>query len=162
MHGIALDDYRWYIDHALDAMMAIVVDLGDDANVQPDLPGANSPYVILTHCLGVMAYWGGRMIAGRPIVRDRPAEFTASGTVAELARRVAIARSNLDADIANVDPTAAPAHPPDPEDTDLPLGRTQGGVLLHIYEELSQHLGQMELTRDIIRATRRDGPQASP
>lgn len=154
MHAIALDDYCWYIDHALDAMVAIIVDLGDeDANVQPDLPGANSPYVILTHCLGVMEYWGGRMIAGRPIARDRPAEFTASGPVSELARRVAVARSNLDADIATVDPAAPPASAPDPGDDKLPLGRTQGGVLLHIYEELSQHLGQIELTRDVIRAT---------
>jgi len=35
---------------------------------------------------------------------------------------------------------------------DLPLATTQGGVLLHIYEELSQHLGQLELTRDIVTA----------
>ena len=29
--------------------------------------------------------------------------------------------------------------------------RTQGHALLHVLEELTQHLGQMELTRDILR-----------
>jgi hypothetical protein len=29
---------------------------------------------------------------------------------------------------------------------------TQGEVLLHVYEELAQHRGQMEITRDVLRA----------
>jgi len=29
---------------------------------------------------------------------------------------------------------------------------TQGGVLLHVYEELAQHRGQLEITRDLLRA----------
>jgi hypothetical protein len=32
---------------------------------------------------------------------------------------------------------------------DLPYA-TKGGVLVHILEELYQHLGQMELTRDVL------------
>ena len=149
-------DIMWFIDHALHRMVSIVVELGDhDANVAPDLPGANSPYAILTHCLGVMEFWGGQMIAGRAIDRDRPAEFRATGAVADLADRAAAARRRLDADLENFDSTAATAVPPDPEYAELPFGRTQGGVLVHIYEELSQHLGHMELTRDVIRSTSR-------
>jgi hypothetical protein len=33
-----------------------------------------------------------------------------------------------------------------------PTRRTQGGALVHVYEELSQHLGQLEITRDLLRA----------
>ena len=29
---------------------------------------------------------------------------------------------------------------------------TQGGALFHVYEELSQHLGQMEISRDLLVA----------
>ena len=59
--------------------------LGDGpANRRPHLPGANSPFTIVTHCLGVMEFWAGAMIAGRPIVRNRDAEFTATGAVEEL------------------------------------------------------------------------------
>lgn len=148
-------DTAWYLDAAFDAMVAIVVELGDDdANAAPDLPGANSPYVILTHCLGVMEWWGGRMIAGREVHRDRPAEFSASGSVVELAERAAATRRRLAADLAVMDPTARPAWPPAPDDADLPLGRTQSGVVLHIYEELAQHLGHLELTRDMLRDPR--------
>jgi hypothetical protein len=32
----------------------------------------------------------------------------------------------------------------------VPYARAKGSVLLHILEELFQHLGQMELSRDIL------------
>jgi hypothetical protein len=51
-----------------------------------------------------------------------------------------------------VDPPAPPRGTPEPEDADLPLARTQGGVLMHVYEELAQHRGQMEVTSDVLRA----------
>ncbi len=144
--------WLWYVDEALDQMTAIVVGLGDDlASTRPDLPGANSPYAILTHCCGVMEEWGGEAVHGRRIQRDRAAEFVATGAVADLEARVAAARLRLRADLADLDWDAPPRGPVDPQDADLPLGRSQGGVLLHIYEELSQHLGQMEITRDLLR-----------
>lgn len=77
---VSISDFLWFVDHALDEMMTIVGQLGDDtANRRPDLAGANSPYAILRHCLGVMEYWGGAMVAGRVIARDRDAEFRAHG-----------------------------------------------------------------------------------
>lgn len=37
------DDYWYFLDDALNGMVAIVTELGDvDANQSPDLPGANS------------------------------------------------------------------------------------------------------------------------
>src|SRR5579884_213282 len=73
------DDLLEFIERAIDGLSAILEDLGDElANRRPDLPGANSCFAILTHCLGVMEYWGGEVIAGRSIVRDRPAEFLAT------------------------------------------------------------------------------------
>lgn len=141
---IATDDLLEYVDAALDGMAAIVTDLGDElANCRPELDGANSPYVILTHCLGVMEFWGGEAIAGRAITRDRDAEFRASGPVAELVGRIEPAKARLRADLADLD-GAVPLH--------LPQARTKGGAAVHILEELAQHHGQMELTRDVLRA----------
>ncbi len=89
-------------------MAAILTELGDElANVRPDLPGANSPYAIVNHCLGVVDYWVGHLVAGRPRERDRPAEFTASGPVEDMFERVAAAKEQLRADLA----VAAPAAP---------------------------------------------------
>jgi hypothetical protein len=150
---ISIDDFLYYVEDALDAMVRIVSDLGDDlANRRPDLPGANSPFAILTHCLGVMEYWGGEIVAGRTVVRDRPAEFRATGSVAELTQRAERARQRLRADIAELDPFGPPRGSPRGRDSTLPLARTQGGALLHIYEELAQHRGQLEITRDILRS----------
>lgn len=113
---------------------------------RPDLPGANSPFAILTHCLGVMEYWGGEIVAGRSIVRDRPSEFRATGRVADLTDQVEQARQQLRTDVAALDAFGPPRGFPPAGDAALPLARTQGGVLLHIYEELAQHRGQMEIT----------------
>ena len=154
---VSTRDYLWFVDQALDGMVAIVRELGDErASTRPELPDANAPYAILTHCLGVMEYWGGALVAGRSITRDRDAEFRATGQVEDLLRRTAEARRRLEADLADVDPSAPLREPPLlPEDAETPVGRTQGGALLHLYEELAQHFGQMQLSRDLLAASPR-------
>jgi hypothetical protein len=150
---ISTDDFLWFVDEALNGMVAIVETLGDEAaNRRPDLPGANSPYAILFHCLGVMEYWGGQVVAGRTIQRDRDAEFRATGSVSDLVARARRARAQLVEDMAGLDPPAPPRRPlaPDDPDAGLPIARTRGGALIHVYEELAQHRGQMELTRDVL------------
>ncbi|MGH8986528.1 MAG: DUF664 domain-containing protein [Acidimicrobiia bacterium] len=149
---ISTDDFLWFVDQALDAMVSIVRELGDDmASTRPDLPGANSPYALLTHCLGVMEFWGGFMVADRPFERDRDAEFRAEGRVHDLVERTAASRRRLETDIAVGTLSASPRHDPVfPEDADTPIGRTQAGVLMHILRELTQHLGQMEVSRDVL------------
>jgi DinB family protein len=149
--AVAARDFLWFCDLALDAMADIVEELGDDlANRRPPFPGANSPYVILTHCLGVTEYWGGATVAGRPIERDRAAEFTASGPVAPLLRRTEDARRRLADDLVGLDPWAEPMNVHRSPDDVTPYKDAKGAVLLHILEELFQHLGQMELTRDAL------------
>ncbi len=55
-------------------------------------------------------------------------------------------------DIVDLDAADRPANVRwDPEDP-VPYTGTKGAVLLHILEELFQHLGQMELTRDALVA----------
>jgi hypothetical protein len=150
---ISTEDLLWYVDGALDGMVAIVEELGDErANLRPDVAGTNSPYVILTHCLGVMEWWGGHAIAGREVERDRDAEFVARGPVADLVARARRARVQLAEDLATLDPSAPPRGEVDGDDADSPVGRTQGGVAVHIFEELAQHHGQMQGCRDVLVA----------
>ncbi|MGB3771879.1 MAG: DinB family protein [Rhodococcus sp. (in: high G+C Gram-positive bacteria)] len=74
---------------SLSSMTEILRGLGDElANTRPDLPGANSPYAIVFHCVAVIEHWAGSAIAGLKIPRDRAAEFTASGRVDDLITRV--------------------------------------------------------------------------
>ena len=142
------ETYLRFADEALVAMRDIVVELDDDlANRRPDLPGANSPFAILTHCLGVCAAWASTTNLGKVVPRDRPGEFTATGAVTELAAATDRVRASLREWVARTEPAEPPVNP-DPRDGYA----TQGEVLLHVYEELAQHRGQLELTRDLLRA----------
>ena len=146
-----MDDYLYFAGRALDGMASIVAELGDDlANVRP-LPGANSPYALLTHCVGVADYWSGALVAGRAADRDRDAEFAAAGPVAALLDEVRGLRVRLAADVAGLD-ARAPLRATPPVAYAGPV-RTldRGGALLHVLEELAQHHGQMEILRDAIR-----------
>ncbi|MDH4118209.1 MAG: DinB family protein [Acidimicrobiia bacterium] len=145
------EEYLAFVQRALDGMIRIVEELGDDlANTVPAIPGANSPYATLHHCLGVMEYWGGHLVSGRPSTRDRESEFTAAGTVTGLVARTRDAQSTLAEDLRRADPRAElPVQPPASflgPDFEL----TVGGTFLHIYEELAQHHGQMEVAADLL------------
>jgi len=150
--GISVDAVASYIDRAVGEMTGIVTGLGDElANIRPDLPGANSPYAILRHCLGVMEYWGGHVVAGRMVERDRAAEFRAAGPVADLAAAAGEAGRRFRADLATAEPGGRPrgGHPTTrPDELEL---TSQGHALLHVMEEVYQHLGQLEITRDLLR-----------
>ncbi len=145
------DSYLFFVDRALDGMIEIVTGLGDDlANRTPGIPGANSPYALLTHCLGVMEYWAGALVAGRTVHRDRDAEFVAAGPVAGLVAAAEAARTQLrhDVDAADLGGELRGIPPPTYRGPGILL--TQAGALQHVYEELAQHHGQMEVIRDAI------------
>jgi hypothetical protein len=149
------DDYLYFAGRALDGMAGIVGLLGDDlANRKPSLEGANSPFALLTHCVGVIDYWVGHLVAGRPTDRDREAEFFAVGPVGPLLKEVEAAKAQLASDllIASPERSLQGVPPADFQGPDRAL--TQGGALQHVYEELAQHHGQMELMRDVILAER--------
>ncbi len=146
---ISPSEYLAFVDQELSGMEEILSELGDElANSHLDAPQSNSPYAILNHCLGVIEYWGGHIAHGRANRRDRPAEFTAQGSVEALLNRASRSRQQLEADITGVDFAEPPAVIPDMEPT--PWSRSIGGVLVHIYEELARHRGQMEVTRDVL------------
>jgi len=153
MTMISVDEFLFYVDAAIDSMVGIVSGLGDVlANKRPNIEAANSPYAILNHCLGMMNFWAGYVVCGREVKRDRAAEFTASGPLDDLIERARKAKAQFRADIVEVDAYASPRGALGPGHDDHPKHTTQGGALMHVYEELAQHLGQMEISRDLIVA----------
>jgi Protein of unknown function (DUF664) len=148
------EEYLYFVDRALDGMSGIVKDLGYElANTKPALAGANSPYAILTHSLGVVEHWVGARVIGRPDRRDRPAEFRATGALGPLLERVAKARAQLAEDLASVGGDVPAAAQPDARFQPPSGPLTETGVLLHVLQELAQHHGQMEITRDLLTAS---------
>ena len=70
--------------------------------------------------------------------------------MAALIEKIDAARAQFKTDVATAQ-FDEPLHDAvSPADTDLPFGKRQGAALFHIYEELTQHLGQLEITRDIL------------
>lgn len=143
---ITRSQYLYFLSLALEGMAEIVGELGDDlANRKLPMPGSNSPYAVLNHCLGAVRYWAGEVVGGRPAHRDRDAEFTASGPVGPLLDRVRETIGSLQQDLDGLEPRA-PVSGARPGITD------QGSALLHLYTDLVQHRGQLEITRDVLVA----------
>lgn len=148
--GISRSDAQWYVDTALAKLLARADELGDLlVSERPDVEGANSVFAIVTHCCGVLEQWGGEVIAGRQISRDRVAELHAAGSVEQLVERVAAQRRRWVEDLRDYDAAARPLGP-DYRDEDDPEVITQGFVVLHVIEELFQHLGHVDLTVDLL------------
>jgi uncharacterized damage-inducible protein DinB len=153
--AVTAGDYLYFVRRAVDGMLEIVRELGDDDSVRrPDLPGANTAYGLLTHCLGVAEYWGGRLVAGRAVERDRESEFDAAGSVDELAQRTAEVLRRLEDDVAASEAFAPLRAEPDAWALGPTIPLRQGSALLHLYEELAQHHGQMQVLRDALVAGR--------
>jgi hypothetical protein len=147
------DEYLYFLRRAFDGMLETLEHLGDDlGNTAPPLPGANSPYAIAYHCVAVADYWIGHVIAGRYVARDRPSEFAAQGNVQSLRREVDALFARLAADLREALPSQPPRNTPPAsfEGPDRPL--TMRGVQLHVLEELAQHHGQVQISRDLLQA----------
>ena len=151
---ITVDEYLGYCDHALDAYAAIATRLGDDlVNARLDgVPGSNSAFALVAHISGMAANWGSTVNRGIVVPRNRPAEFTATGTVDEALALLERTRARLHEDAHAASPREQPANPEREKDGTIAYA-TQGEVLLHVYEELAQHLGQLEVTRDVLLAS---------
>src|ERR1700712_121799 len=113
MVEIADDEYLYFVQSAVREMAQIVSELGDErACTKPDIPGANTPFALLTHCLGVIEYWAGQVNLGRDAYRDRAAEFVATGRVNDLLARTERVLAQLAEDVATAagrSEVAAPA-----------------------------------------------------
>lgn len=146
------NEYLYFLRRAFDGMLDVLEDLGDGlGNTRPPLPGANSVYAITYHCVAVADYWTGHVVAGREVARDRVSEFTATGRTNDLRGRIEELFEQLAADLASLTPASVPHNTPpaDFEGPDRPL--SVAGVQLHVLEELAQHHGQIQITRDLLK-----------
>jgi hypothetical protein len=144
------DLFFFLIDRHLLPMLDIAVELGDAfINTAPQLPGANTPYQLVFHSCGMLEWWSREAIHGEHVGRDRAAEFDARGTVAQLRERVAQVTQQLKDDLARTD-LDAPLRGGPADYDGTPIAESARGALLHALEELAQHHGHLEITRDLL------------
>lgn len=135
------------------ALKAALDGLGPDALDWVPGPGMNAIAVLIVHLAGAERYWIGDVALQDPSGRVRAREFEARAhsvetLTAHLDRSLAYARSGL-AD-ASLEMLAAPRrsvnHP------DRPF--TVGWALLHALEHTAEHVGHIQLTRQLWDARR--------
>ena len=140
-----------YIRHAFTQMLAVADRLGDArVNERPLGPQTNAVAALVIHCCGVTEFWLGHVGLGRASDRERESEFSATATVAELHTLVEATLTQLGEDLDRIMGGTAP-------DTNragrvflLDGDESNGALVLHVVEELYQHLGHMELTADAL------------
>ncbi|MEU7474884.1 DUF664 domain-containing protein [Lentzea sp. NPDC042327] len=147
---ITVEQYLHFTGQALDDMAATVRDLGAERANRTPIPGVSSPYALLTHCCGVVDYWAGELVTGRPAHRDRDSEFVATGPVEPLLARVGRTKAALERAVRQADFRAPLKAEPDSNFLGPGLPLDQGAALLHVYEELAQHRGHVDMLRAVV------------
>lgn len=139
-----------YLRHAFEGMDRVLDRLDDETvNVVPEGWGTNSVAGLIVHCCELTPSWFASPGLGRESTRNRDAEFTTTGTVAELRARIDASVQSASALLAEF--VTGPTTPGHPFREFMPgTDRSDGALVLHVLEELYQHLGHMEVTADAL------------
>ena len=140
-----------YLEDAFAHLLAVAGRLGDERiNRRPHGPTTNTGAALVVHCCGLTRWWLGHLALGEPTDRDRASELDAEATVAELAALVEATVARALDHLRRLD--AGEGVPVADRRCDLPAGASDASVVLHVLEELYQHLGHLELTADALGA----------
>ena len=126
----------------------------EELNRQVQVPEANSLFAIGTHTLGANRAWILGFVGGRPVQRNRDAEFAASGSFASLRdgfEEFLVGMREVLTDLGEADmdrETAAPGYRP--EYAGAPL--TVRDCVQHMIDHTAMHLGHAQVTRQFIQA----------
>jgi len=140
-----------YVRHAFTQMLDVADRLGDEkVNERPVGPQTNAVAALIIHCCGVAEFWLGHVGLGRASERERESEFDRTATVGELHALVDATMARTSEDFDRIMGGTAP-------DTNragrvflLDGDESDGSLVLHVIEELFQHLGHMELAADAL------------
>jgi hypothetical protein len=148
--GLERGTAELYTRHAFEQMLEVADRLGDDrVNDRPLGPDTNAVASLIIHCCAVTEFWIGHVALGRPTHRDREAEFSSTATVAELHAMVGSTLAQVAEDLAAIDEGRTQ---PDRTGRQFLEGgdESDGAIVVHVLEELYQHLGHMELAADAL------------
>lgn len=153
-----VDTYSRYIREKITQLHVALKGLSeDDMNRAPGLPGANSPYVIVTHTLGNIRAWVLGITCRQGLSRDRPAEFRSRGTYEELGLAASKLSSEIEAALEKLDPkTLSDRFVPSQElwGEGTPVEFERRACLAHVLEHAGIHLGHLHMTLALLQTGR--------
>ena len=140
-----------YLRHAYAQMLTAADRLGEElVNRRPHGPGTNSVAALIVHCAAVAPWWLGHVALGDPTQRDRESEFEATATIAELHALVAASLAASMEALRRLE--AGEGSDGGGRQFLLDGDASDAGVVIHVIEELFQHLGHIDLTVDALTA----------
>ena len=144
-----VDSLRLRLFEELDRVVKALDGLDEAAvNWKPASPSANTLLVLASHTLGAAEDHVVSRLCGEDVARSRPAEFAATGSAAHIRQRTAEVKLRVTRALAKMDPAVLEVM------RDTPVGKVASGHwLVHAVAHAAEHAGQMELTRDLWRAT---------
>jgi hypothetical protein len=151
--SVEADSFRLRFEHQFDRLLRALDGLDEAAlNWKPPGQGTNSLLVLVTHTLASAEDHVVRRAAGKPVARDRDAEFAAGGGGSHLTARSAEVLGRIGEALGELE-----GHFEDVREA--PFGRYPGtwtvrDSLVHAVAHTAEHIGQAELTRDLWRAGR--------
>jgi uncharacterized damage-inducible protein DinB len=155
-----IETYSRYIRKQIADVHAALNGLNEaQLNQRPKVSSTNSGYVIATHVLGNARAWILGIACGQPLGRDRPAEFASRGTYEELGEAASALSGEIEAALAGLHASTlgdllTPSQELWGEGEAHEITRRE--ALAHVLEHASMHLGQIQLTRDlVVRAAER-------
>ena len=150
--NLEIDTVQTYVRHAMGQMVEVAERLGDDLlNERPVGDETNAVGALIVHCCELTNFWLAHVAGGQPTERNRDAEFEQVSTVAEVREMV---ERTLEATRGDLERIAIGDTDADPVLRQfLPGGdESDDSLVLHVIEELFQHLGHMEITADVLLA----------
>ena len=140
-----------YLRHAFTQMLEVADRLGDEkVNERPLGAQTNAVAALIIHCCGVTEFWLGHVGLGRESERERDSEFDATATVAELHDLVDATLRQLHDDLDRIMGGTALDTNREGRVFLLDGDESDGSLVLHVIEELFQHLGHAELAADAL------------
>lgn len=136
-----------YVDAAFAKMREVALRAGRHLNERPLGPGTNSIAALVFHCTEMTEFWLGHVGLGRPSTRDRDSEFGRVLSPSEVGRVIERARADAAAELAAL---GAGRGTSSELRAFLPADGSDTSLVLHVVEELYQHLGHMESTLDAL------------
>jgi uncharacterized damage-inducible protein DinB len=147
----AIESYWRFIASALDRLLACLEGRTEEELNWRPLPTANSLYGLALHTLANTEENILAILCGQVMQRNREAEFAAQVRSPDALRaKWQQLRDRLSRHLAQVSPTELDQERDHPRRGSL-TGRE---VLLVVARHTTEHLGQAELTRDLLRAQR--------
>ncbi len=145
-----IETYSRWIRSLLKRVLACLEGLSEEQlNWRPTIEGANSAYVIAAHTVGNARAGVLGIACGQEMGRDRPAEFRAAGSYAELAAATRDLLGEIEAGLAALPPSSlerrfVPSQELWGEGEPDEISVRQ--ALIEVVEHASIHLGQLHVT----------------